>query len=369
MSQLFSPFVVNGMRLANRFVRSATGESMAPDDGRVTDELIEIYRALAQGGCGLIITGHSFVRADGRAGFGMTGLDKDELIPGWKRLVQVVHETESKIAIQLNHAGRQTHPRIIGQTPVAPSPVPASGAGFVPRQLTSDEIRSLIDAFAAAARRAMEAGFDAVQIHCAHGYLLSEFISPHTNRRDDEWGGTEENRRRMLVETYRAIRREVGPGYPVLVKLNAEDFLDDGLTLDMSLNIARALEAEGIDAIEVSAGMAVTVDKIVRKNIRSPEDEAYFEPQVKAFRKAVSVPLIMVGGLRSRAVMERVLREGTADLVSLCRPFIREPDLANKFERGEIERVACVSCNLCSSVRRRGALRCIAAEKEAANHG
>ena len=365
MPSILDPFTINTMQVPNRFVRSATGESMAPDDGSITDDITEIYRALAEGGCGLIITGHVFVKANGRAGFGMTGIDKDELVPGWRRLVDVVHQTDSKIAMQINHAGRQTNPKVIGETPVAPSPVQAEGAQFTPRELTGEEIVELIDCYAQAARRAKEAGFDGVQIHCAHGYLLSEFISPHTNRRSDEWGGSEEKRGRMLMEVYKAVRAAVGDAFPVMVKLNAEDFLDDGLTLDMSTAIARTLTAAGIDAIEISGGMAVTADKIVRKGIDAPDKEAYFEPQVKAFRAAVDAPLMMVGGLRSRSVMDRVLGEGTADFVSLCRPFIREPDLANRFKTGEIEQVACVSCNLCSSARRRGPLRCILAEREA----
>ena len=365
MPTLFDPITINGLTTANRFVRSATGESMAPDDGSVTDDIIDIYRGLAQGGVGLIISGHTFVKANGRAGFGMTGMDSDDLIPGWRRLVEVVHETESAIAMQLNHAGRQTTPKVIGETPVAPSPVSAEGSGFTPRQLAPHEIEDIIQCFAKSAARAREAGFDAVQIHCAHGYLLSEFISPHTNRRDDEWGGSEENRARMLLEVYNAIRAAVGPEYPVTIKLNAVDFLDDGLTLDMSSAIARPLDDAGIDAIEISAGMAVTADKIVRKNIDCPEAEAYFLPFAREFKKVTSAPIMLVGGLRSRGVMESILAEGSADFVSLCRPFIREPDLVNKFHRGEIDKVGCTSCNLCGSPRRRGKLRCMALEKQA----
>ena len=365
MPTLFDPITLNGLTIGNRFVRSATGESMAPDDGSVTDEIIEIYRSLAQGGVGLIISGHTFVKANGRAGFGMTGVDRDDLVPGWKRLVEVVHETESAIAMQLNHAGRQTNPKVIGEMPVAPSPVPADGAGFTPMELAVEEIQDIIECFGRAAARARAAGFDAVQIHCAHGYLLSQFISPHTNKRTDEWGGSEDNRARMLLEVYKAIRAAVGQDYPVMVKLNAVDFIEDGLTLDMSLRIAQRLNDAGIDAIEISAGMAVTADKIIRKNIDLPEAEAYFLPFAREFRKVTSAPIMLVGGLRSRGVMEGVMAEGSADFVSLCRPFIREPDLVNKFQRREIDKVGCTSCNLCGSPRRRGKLRCMALEKQA----
>ena len=364
MSKLFEPITVNGLHIPNRFVRSATGESMAADDGGITEDIVDIYRALAEGGVGLIISGHTFVKANGRAGLGMTGIDSDELIPGWHRLVAAVHAADSKIAMQLNHAGRQTNPKIIGDRPVAPSSVPAEGSGFIPRELGGEEIEDIIKCFGKAAARARAAGFDAVQIHCAHGYLLSEFISPHTNRRTDEWGGSEDGRARMLMEVYAAIRTAVGDDYPVMVKLNAVDFLDDGLTIEMSTAIAKRLQDAGIDAIEISAGMAVTADKIVRKGIDSPEDEAYFMPFAREFKRAVSVPIMLVGGMRSRIVMEHVVAEGLAEFVSLCRPFIREPDLVRKLQSGEIDRAGCTSCNLCGSPRRRGKLRCVLLEKQ-----
>ena len=349
MSVLFTPFRIGTLEVANRFVRSATGEGMCEPDGTVPPLLVDFYRTLAQGGTGLIITGHSFVRADGKASPGMMGVHGDEMLPGLRRLVAAVHETEARAVCQINHAGRQTTPDLIGgATPVAPSAVTNRANGVTPRAMEPQEIAALIEAFVAAAARCREAGFDAVQLHCAHGYLMSEFISPHTNRRHDEWGGSLAARARFPLDVLRRIRAELGRDYPVLVKLNAEDFIDGGLTLAQSCELAAMLETEGIDAIEISAGMAETVDQIMRKDITSEEAEAYFLPYAVEFRRHVGVPLICVAGLRSLAVMERVIASGGADLVSLCRPLIREPDLPNRFRAGQATRARCVSCGRCT---------------------
>ena len=349
MSILFTPFRLGTLDVPNRFVRSATGEGMCRPDGSVTPLLVDFYRTLARGGTGLIVTGHAFVRADGKASQGMMGVHSDRLLPGLRQLVAAVHDTAAKIVCQINHAGRQTRPELIdGAAPVAPSAVPDPASGVTPRALGPDEIEPLIEAYAAAARRCRDAGFDGVQLHCAHGYLMSEFISPHTNRRGDAWGGSLEARARFPREVLRRVRADLGRDYPVLVKLNAEDFLPDGLTVDQSCRIGAWLEADGIDAIELSAGMAVTVDKIMRKGITTEDQEAYFLPYAQEFRTHVRVPLLCVAGLRSRAVMERVIDSGAADLVSLCRPLIREPDLPNRLRSGAAARAACVSCNRCT---------------------
>ena len=352
MSILFTPFRLGTLDVPNRFVRSATGEGMCEPDGRATPLLADFYGTLARGGTGLIITGHSFVRADGKASDGMMGVHSDACIPGLAAIVEAVHATEAKVVCQLNHAGRQTAPeRIGGQTPVAPSAVPDKASGLTPRALEADEIEPLIDSYVAAAVRCREAGFDGVQLHCAHGYLMSEFLSPYTNRRDDAWGGsvgTVNGRARFPLEALRRIRAALGADYPVLVKLNAEDFIDGGLTLGQSCRIGALMEADGIDAIEISAGMAETVGLIMRKDITTEEGEAYFVPYCREFRRHVAVPIICVAGLRSLGVMESVVESGAADMVSLCRPLIREPDLPNKLRSGTATRAACVSCGRCT---------------------
>jgi len=348
LSAVFSAGRIGALELANRLVRSATGERMCRPTGRVTPLLVEFYARLAEGGVGLIVTGHSFVRADGKASEGMMGVHSDAMLPGLRQLVEAVHARGGRIVCQLNHAGRQTRPELTGgKRPIAPSAVTDRATGITPRALAAAEIEPLIECYVEAARRCRDAGFDGVQLHCAHGYLMSEFISPYTNRREDAWGGSLEARARFPLEVLRRIRAALGREFPVLVKLNAEDFIEGGLTLGESCRIAAMLEKEGIDAIEISAGMAETVDKIVRKNVAGPEQEAYFLPYAREFRRWVSVPLILVGGLRSLGVMELVLQSGAADFVSLSRPLIREPELPRKLRDGAATRAACVSCNCC----------------------
>jgi len=358
VSVVFSPFEFAGLRLRNRVVRSATCERMCPPDGRVTGDLVEFYRRLARGGTGLIVTGHAFVRADGRAGEGMMGADGDDLVPGLQELVEAVHEAGALVVCQLNHAGRQTRPEVIGgRQPVAPSAVSDRATGITPRELTPEEIEGLVECYVAAAERCRRARFDGVQLHCAHGYLMSQFISPYTNRRTDGWGGSLERRAHFPLEVLKRIRKRLGGDFPVLVKTNAEDFIEGGLTLEESCRIGQMLEAEGINAIEVSAGMAETADKIVRTGIDTEAKEAYFLPQVREFRRHVRVPLICVGGLRSRVVMERVVESGAADMVSLSRPLIREPDLPRRLQEGTSDHARCVSCNRCTADSR-GWLAC-----------
>jgi 2,4-dienoyl-CoA reductase-like NADH-dependent reductase (Old Yellow Enzyme family) len=231
--------------------------------------------------------------------------------------------------------------------------------------MTREDIKEVVKAFGQAARRVKQSGFDAVQLHCAHGYLLCAFISPYANRRTDEYGGSVENRARMVLETYREVRKEVGGDYPVLVKMNAEDLLDGGLTIDQSAKIAGWLAEEGIDAIEISAGGSEGNTRSARTNIKTPEQEAYLLPYAREFKKHTgSVPLILVGGMRSPEVVEKVLEEGCVDYVSICRPLIREPHLVKRWKEGNREKARCVSCNLCYSEVWSGPTYCHVSEKE-----
>ncbi len=354
MSILFEPRYVGKMEVKNRFVRSATAEGTADADGVVGDGLFDMYRNLAKGGVGLIITGHAYVQLNGRAGGDQMGIHKDELVPRLRELADEVHAAshDCKIAVQIAHAGRQAARRIVSN-PVAPSVVTESVTGITPREMTEADIEECISAFADAARRAKQAGFDGVQLHSAHGYLISSFNSPYTNRRTDKWGGSPENRMRFLMETYRRVRAEVGSDYPVMVKLNAEDFVDGGIEIDESALIARALSEEGIDAIEVSGGMYESPRRkgVIRMGIRKPEQEAYFLPHDEKIKEAVgNTPVMAVGGMRSVSIMEGIINAGKADFISLCRPLIREPDLPNRIKSGN-QKADCISCNGCMSSR------------------
>ncbi len=361
MSILFEPRNIGKMEVKNRFVRSATAEGASDEAGRITDRIFHIYGDLAEGGVGLIITGHAYVLPDGRCTPDQIGIYSHDLVPGLRKLASEVHSgsPDCRIAVQITHAGRQVLRGSVSE-PVAPSAVIDTRTGVNPREITEAEIEDCIGAFTDAAERVKLAGFDAVQIHSAHGYLISSFNSPHTNVRTDKWGGSLENRMRFLMEIYRSIRRKVGDDYPVLVKLNAADFLDGGIEIDESAKIARALAQEGIDAIEVSGSMfeSYTGKGAARTRIRKPEQEAYFLPYAEKIKEAVGdVPVILVGGIRSVPVMEKIMVEGKADFISLCRPLIREPDLPNRIREGK-KKANCISCNGCMS-NRVDIIRCV----------
>ncbi|GAI91453.1 unnamed protein product, partial [marine sediment metagenome] len=255
-SILFTPVKIGKLEVPNRFVRSATHDFMANRDGSVSDRQVALFETLARGGVGLIITGHAYVNTSGIASPYQTGADKDELIDGLSRITKVVHKNPSCIFLQLSHAGRQTTPKICGCTPFAPSAVYEPTFKVMPKEMSQENIRDLIHDFSQAGRRAKQAGFDGVQIHVAHGYLLSSFISPYTNRRTDEWGGSLSNRLRIVGEIIEETKESTGKDFPLIVKLNSEDFLSEGLALDESIEIAKILKKKGVDGIEVSGGMA-----------------------------------------------------------------------------------------------------------------
>jgi 2,4-dienoyl-CoA reductase-like NADH-dependent reductase (Old Yellow Enzyme family) len=358
MTQLFEPGRIAGLTLANRLVRSATAERMADEAGRPEPPLVEMYEALAQGGVGLIITGHAFVHRSGRCRRTMTGVHDDDLISSLEALTKAVHSQGGKVVMQINHGGRQCAEDAIIEEPLAPSPVPRIRGGPRPRELSEAQIRELIGAYGRAAGRAKAAGFDGVQLHGAHGYLINQFNSPATNWRRDRWGGSVARRLRFLEEVAVAARDQVGGDYPLLIKLGIQDFVRDGLTLDDGVEIVRHLDDWGIDAVEISGGLG---GQNVRKDILRPDEEAYFLPQARKAREATDLPLMLVGGLRSKSVMERILEEGTADFISLCRPLIREPDLPRRFQEGQ-DKASCISCNRCWPPPGEYGVRCRAEE-------
>ena len=347
MANLFEETQINGMVLANRFVRSATWEGMAGDDGSATPRLIDYMVALARGGVGLIISGHAYVHRDGQAGPHQLGVYSDDLAPGLAAMADAVHKNNGKTVLQLAHAGFFADAGLTGHPPLAVSNV--EGIDKASRkELTVQEIGQIVRAFAEGAKRAKKAGFDGVQIHSAHGYMLSQFLSPAFNRRADDYGGSIDNRARALMNVLQAVRNSVGTDYPVLVKINGCDFIDNGLSLEDSVQVGGMLAKGGIDAIELSGGV-LTGGKLMpsRTGIHSAEKEAYFRQEAKAFKEKIGVPLILVGGHRSYQVAESIVAEGTADYISMCRPLIREPGLINRWKSGNLAKAACISDNQC----------------------
>ncbi len=365
MSNLFETTQINTMTLANRFVRSATWEGMAGNDGAVTPKLTRTMTDLANGGVGLIISGHAYVSPEGQAGPWQLGLYKDDLISGLKAMTDAVHDAGGKIVAQLAHAGHYAMSALTGQPPWVASEI--DGFSSDPcHELTQDDIQTLIAAFARAAERAQAAGFDGVQMHSGHGYLLSQFLSPAFNRRNDYYGGPIENRTRIHLEILAAIRKAVGSKFPVLIKLNSEDCIENGLTVEDSLAAAKLLADAGMDAIELSGG-TVASGKLSpsRTGIHREEKEAYFEEAAAAFKKHIHVPLILVGGIRSLSVAKHLISNGIADYISMSRPLIREPDLINRWRSGDTRPARCKSDNLCFGPALEGkGILCVVEEME-----
>ncbi len=347
MSKLFETTKLNGMILNNRFVRSATAEGMATEDGEATPQLIDLMAKLAEGGVGLIITGHAYVTTRGQATPAQLGIYDDKLIPGLRAMVAAVHERDGKIVAQLAHSGMLAIPKLINSAPLAPSAIEELSEAPL-QEMTLEDIQATVEAFGKAAGRACEAGFDSVQIHAAHSYLLSQFLSPAFNHRIDAYGGPIKNRARIVLELVETVRSRVGKDYPLLIKMNSRDFLEDGLELEDSIQAGAMLKEAGIDAIEVSGGTFASGDLMpVRTGIVKEEDEAYFQTEARAFKQRIDLPIILVGGIRSFHIAERMVIDKIADYISMCRPFIREPGLINRWQSGDLSKATCLSDSKC----------------------
>ena len=341
MSILFEPIKIKNMEIKNRFVRSATYDACADSrTGHVSEEQIRLYEDIADGGVGLIITGFAYVHSSGKITPFQNSIVDDSCIAGLKKLTTAVHERGTQIAIQLHHAGREAMKMLEekDRDAVAPSFVPNDPYFKMGhRAITENEIQTIIRAFGDAAQRSVEAGFDAIQLHGAHAYLLSQFLSPYTNRRDDKWGGSLDNRLRFHHEIYRNIRTKVGEDYPVLIKLGVEDGFSGGLKFEEGRKAAELIAQWGFDALEISQGLRGKRFKGTeyRTKINSVDSEAYFRDWCKEVKSQVNVPVMMVGGLKTFELMEEVIQEGEADFISMCRPMIKEPDIVNKWKDGQ----------------------------------
>ena len=366
MATLFEETAINGMTIRNRMVKSATWEGMCDADGRPTEKLINWYRNLAQGGIGLIISGYTFVRPEGKQLPGKMGIHTDDFAGEYENLIGAVHDAGGKIAVQLVHAGGQTDIKTAGRQPLAPSAVKVDQFPQMPAELTQDEIGDIVTAFGEGAHRAKAWGFDAVQLHGAHGYLINQFLSPHTNRRTDEYGGGIENRSLFLLEVYRKVRETVDAEYPVLIKLTGADNLDGGLEIDDAVYAAKKLAEAGIDAIEVSAGTSSSgAESPARTKINKPEKEAYNLDLARRIKGAVNCPVMVVGGFRSYGVAEKAVKDDGMDYITMARPLIREPALPNRWLQGERSPAKCISCNSCFQPGlEEGGIYCVVEKKE-----
>jgi len=332
----------SGGVLPNRLAKSAMSERLGDRDFGPTEGLIALYRRWVAGGAGLLVTGNVMVDRDHRAETGNIALDDDRHREGVAAWASTAAGSDTQLWMQINHPGRQT-PRFVDSAPVAPSAVPLElgpGTFARPRALEEAEILDIVARFARTAAIAKEAGFGGVQIHAAHGYLVSQFLSPRTNLRDDEWGGDDARRRRFLIEVVRAIRAAVGPDFPVGVKLNSADFQRGGFTEEASMAVIEALEAEGIDLVEISGGTyekAVMFEETVPQAASSVAREAFFADYAERVRARIGVPVMVTGGFRTRVGMEEALNSGATDLVGLARPLAFDPDLPARLLSGAAE--------------------------------
>lgn len=337
---------IGGAQIRNRFVRSATHEWLACDDGRPTEPIARIHETLSKNGIGLCISGYAFISMDGRGSKGQQGIHSDDVLPYYREIVDRVHKHGSAFFIQLVHNGRHSFATRDCPNPPSASELPIPGTSLNSRSMTEKEIEKVINDFVSAIGRSKKAGADGIQLHCAHGFLLSSFLSPFLNRREDDWGGDTTRRTRIVVEILRRAKKRF-PEYPMAAKMNCTDGVEGGIDMDEAVRIAKILASEGIDAIEVSGGIEDAPNDITCQRVDSPEQEAYFREYSKAIRQKVDCPVILVGGIRSLRVMNRMVSNGYADMVSMSRPLIREPDLISKIVNGRKTEASCVSCNKC----------------------
>jgi 2,4-dienoyl-CoA reductase-like NADH-dependent reductase (Old Yellow Enzyme family) len=385
VEKVFEPIKLAGITFSNRIIRSATFEGMSDKNGKPTEQYLKKYEALARGDVGGIITGFIGVSQQGKASDNMAMIDKAENVETFKEITKRMHELGTPIIAQLNHCGGQAKEESAHMPVVAPSKI----SDYKANEMTKAEILDVIEAFVQGIKRAKEAGFDGVQLHVAHGYLLSEFVSPRMNRRGDEWGGSTENRFRILKTIFDNARKEVG-NYPIIVKLNGYETLKNGMTIEESIKIAKLLEQVGCDGIEVSngtlkAGLATMRGQVPWKMIvaqneklnKMPEFVKNFvgiianktvpQPQPKylynmeaamSIKKAVNIPVILVGGITKLEEIEDLIKNDKCDAVSMCRPFIIEADLVNKLKAGKQTQSKCIQCNFCIVGVEKNPLKC-----------
>ncbi|MEZ5171229.1 MAG: NADH:flavin oxidoreductase [Acidimicrobiia bacterium] len=381
----FEPASLGPVTLRNRTIKSATFEGMTPE-GLVSDRLIEFHRRFAAGGVGMTTLAYCSVSTEGRTYRDQIWMRPDA-VAGLRRLTDAVHAEGGAAAVQLGHAGWFGNPRASGQTTIGPTRM-FSPYGFTfPREMTSADFARLTDDYRRAAQLAVEAGFDAVEVHVGHGYLLSQFLSPFTNKRTDEWGGPIENRARFPRQALEAVREGAGSDVAVYAKLNMDDGFRSGLQIDDGIEAARMIETDGsVDALELTGGftarspmylmrgeppvaamLETTPSLLHRVGLRLgakklmreyPFEEGFFLPNARRFREAVDLPLILLGGIKSRDTIVSAIDEGF-EFVAMARALLREPDLVNRYAAGEADESLCVPCNRCMAEMDRDGTRCV----------
>jgi 2,4-dienoyl-CoA reductase-like NADH-dependent reductase (Old Yellow Enzyme family) len=326
MPGLFDPIVIKELKIKNRLVMAPMATNMATEEGEVTDRHLNHYTARAKGGVGLIILEHNYVLRSGRLSARQMGLYDDKLVPGLRRLVEAIHSCGARVAVQITHAGGKTNSNITGEQPVSPSGVIPPNGSETPRQLSVPEIESIVSVFKEAARRALEAGCDAVELHGAHGFLLGQFVSPYTNKRDDEYGGNLEKRLRFPIEVIRAVKAVLQGKIPIFYRFGADDLIEGGLTAAEGKQVASYLEEAGVNVLDISGGLGGGgADRY--------SEQGYFIPLARGIKGVVKVPVIGVGNITEPEFADQVVREGRVDMVALGRKLLSDPEFPRKAAR------------------------------------
>lgn len=324
MPSLSDPVKIGNLELKNRIVMPPMANDFSGLEGEVNDRHLEHYRLRAEAGVALMIVEHSYIVPEGKMTARQLGIHNDGLIPGLTRLADTIREAGAKSTIQLTHAGANTTEDICGCQPVGPSDISVPSRGIKPRPLETGEIFSLVQAYRDAARRAKVAGFDSIEIHGAHGFLLCQFVSPYTNQRTDEYGGSTEGRLLFPLGVIAAVRDEVGPGFPLLYRFGASDFMQGGLAIDEAQQIAPQLVKTGIDALDISGGLCGSRPKEFQ------DMQGFFVPLAQSIKLVVDVPVVAVGGITEAGFANSVISEGKADLVAVGRALLKNPRWASE---------------------------------------
>lgn len=348
IKKLFSPFSLGSLRLRNRIVMAPMGTNFGREDGMITERAMNYYVERAKGGVGLIITESSPVNQQGRHRVRCMGAFDDKFIPGLRRFVDAVHENGAAIALQLIHAGRNTSEEITGSKPLAPSPIPRFEGAPVPKEMSLDEINQTVIDFGLMAYRAKEAGFDAVEIHGGHGYLINQFFSQRVNRREDVYGGSTEKRGRFAIDVLKQVRKIVGDAFPVIFRLSAREMVEGGYEIEEGLLWAKEIEKAGANLLNVSGGSAESFYTVVQFVSPMSFPEGYLVPLAEAVKQVVTIPVAIADRLNNPSLAEQVLNQGKADFIAVGRNFLTDPYWPKKAEKGDLDRIRpCVACNVC----------------------
>lgn len=327
MELLKQPIKIKNVEIKNRLVMPPMATSKT-GNGQVTQELVDYYDEKSKGGhIGLIITEHAYVTKDGMANIGQVSISSDKDIEGLKRITETIHKNGSKVIAQISHAGSSAIPKVTGSEIISASPIANTGAtgktGIIPREMSLEDIQRVVRSFADAAKRAKESGFDGVEIHSAHAYLLNQFFSPLTNKRTDNYGGTLDNRIRIHLEIIKEVRKAVGEDYLVALRLGACDYMDGGNTVEAGVAASKSFEKAGVDLLDISGGFC----GIIRPNHNKP---GYFGELTEAIKKEVSIPIILTGGITEGEHAEKLLEEEKADLIGVGRAILKDSNWAKK---------------------------------------